>query len=153
MTNSLSPKAQALPVEDLICFALYSATHAINKVYKPHLDALGLTYPQYITLMALWQQDGVPVSTLCEKLHLETNTMTPLLKRLEKMGHVTRKRSTQDERKVLVHLTHSGHALSAAVPEITTCVMDATGIPISDLEKLQAQVMAMRDQLAQIKTD
>ncbi|MEM7443961.1 MAG: MarR family transcriptional regulator [Pseudomonadota bacterium] len=143
-------ETDALTVEELICFALYSANHAMNKAYKPHLTALGLTYPQYITLTALWDRDGITVGALCDRLLMETSTITPILKRLEAQGHVERKRGKEDERQVFVHLTASGRALEAKAPEITACIIDDTGVPQAKLEKLVQDISAMRDSLERV---
>jgi len=94
-----------------ICFAVYSTAHAFNRVYKPLLDRLGLTYPQYLVMMVLWERDGVPVKDIGEKLFLDSGTLTPLLKRLEAADLVKRTRSTEDERQMLIALTPKGHAL------------------------------------------
>ena len=88
-----------------ICFAVYSTAHAFNRAYKPLLDKLGLTYPQYLVMMVLWEHDGVPVKDIGEKLHLDSGTLTPLLKRLEAAELVRRTRSTEDERQVLIALS------------------------------------------------
>jgi len=103
-----------------ICFAVYSTAHAFNRVYKPLLDRLGLTYPQYLVMMVLWERDGVPVRDIGERLFLDSGTLTPLLKRLEAADFVKRTRSTEDERQVLIALTPKGHALkeeARAVPQ------------------------------------
>ena len=103
-----------------ICFAVYSTAHAFNRVYKPLLDSLGLTYPQYLVMMVLWERDGVPVRDIGEKLFLDSGTLTPLLKRLEAAELVKRTRSTEDERQVLIALTPKGRALreqARAVPQ------------------------------------
>src|SRR5579864_3501147 len=102
-----------------ICFAVYSATHAFNRVYKPLLDRLGLTYPQYLVMLVLWERDGVPVKDIGQRLYLDSGTLTPLLKRLEQAGLVKRTRSVEDERQVLVALTAHGQTLkekARAVP-------------------------------------
>lgn len=134
-------------VHDLICFALYSANSAMNRSYKPHLKALGLTYPQYITLVALWESDGVSVGQLCEKLMLETSTLTPVLQRLEKLGHIVRKRSEADERKVFLHLTKSGKALQEKSASITGCIIDSTSLPLPVLDELVATLTTLRDSM------
>lgn len=134
-------------VEELICFALYSANHAMNRAYKPHLTALGLTYPQYIALTALWEKDGITVGTLCERLMIETSTVTPVLKRLESQGHIERRRSTTDERQVFIHLTESGRDLQAMAPSITACIVDDTGVSPAKLATLVHAISAMRDSL------
>src|SRR6478736_8843336 len=91
-----------LLLDNQICFAVYSAAHAFNLVYKPLLERLGLTYPQYLVMLVLWERDGVPVKEIGDRLFLDSGTLTPLLKRLEGMGLVKRTRSTEDERQVLV---------------------------------------------------
>src|SRR5262245_8935804 len=101
----------ALQLDEFLCFAVYSASHALNRVYKPLLDALGLTYPQYLTMVVLWREDGLTVGSLSDRLFLESSTLTPLLKRLEAMGAVRRSRDPRDERQVRVHLTDEGRAL------------------------------------------
>src|SRR3954470_20476679 len=94
-----------------ICFAVYSTAHAFNRVYKPLLDRLGLTYPQYLVMLVLWERDDVPLKDIGEKLFLDSGTLTPLLKRLEAAQLIKRRRSTKDERQVLIALTQQGHAL------------------------------------------
>src|SRR5664279_509085 len=103
-----------------ICFAIYSTAHAFNRVYKPLLDRLGLTYPQYLVMLVLWERDGVPLKDIGERLFLDSGTLTPLLKRLEAAQLIKRTRSTTDERQVLIALTPKGQALkekARAVPE------------------------------------
>ena len=99
---------QLLRLDNQICFAVYSAAHAFNRVYKPLLDRLGLTYPQYLVMLVLWERDGVPVKDIGERLFLDSGTLTPLLKRLEAAELVKRTRSTEDERQVLIALTAQG---------------------------------------------
>lgn len=148
-------------VENLICFALYSATSAINKAYAPHLARIGLTYPQYITLSALWQNThdadqqstevqnkGVTVGWICEKLMTDTNTMTPILKRLEASGHIERKKGETDKRQVLITLTERGAKLEAEQSGITKCVVADTGLPETELEALVQTINKMRINLA-----
>ena len=94
-----------------LCFAVYSTAHAFNRAYKPLLDRLGLTYPQYLVMLVLWERDGVPVKDIGERLLLDSGTLTPLLKRLEAAELVKRSRSTEDERQVLIALTSQGQAL------------------------------------------
>src|SRR5438552_18981478 len=102
---------QPLLLGNQLCFSIYSTAHAFNRVYKPLLDKLGLTYPQYLVMMVLWERDGVPVKGIGEKLFLDSGTLTPLLKRLEAAELVKRTRSTDDERHVLIALTPKRHAL------------------------------------------
>ena len=107
---------QALRLDNQICFAVYSAAHAFNRVYKPLLDRLGLTYPQYLVMLVLWERDGVPVKDIGERLFLDSGTLTPLLKRLEAAGLVKRTRSTEDERQVLIALTPQGPGAEGKSP-------------------------------------
>src|SRR5437016_11094549 len=110
----------ALRLDNQICFAVYSTAHAFNRFYKPLLDRLGLTYPQYLVMMVLWERDGVPVKDIGEKLFLDSGTLTPLLKRMEAADLIKRTRNTEDERQVLIALTPQGHALrekARAVPQ------------------------------------
>ncbi len=162
MTNSAAQPARAglmtmngeltktkLPqsAEEMICFAIYSAGHAVNRAYSPLLKALGLTYPQYIALMVLWETDGLSVGALSRRLRMESSTLTPLLKRLERLGHVERRRGVEDERQVFVHLTKSGRALQRRSPEITACIIKATGMDLTRLEELVEALSALRDNM------
>ncbi len=149
MSKSYNPAADDLPtrIDELICFALYSASNAMNRTYRPLLSPLGLTYPQYITLTALWEKDGVTVGTLCDRLMTETSTLTPLLKRLEQSGYIERHRSSADERQVFVHLTDAGRKLRKEAPEITRCVVDSTGIAPADLAELVRTIGRLRGNL------
>src|SRR5580658_8232795 len=101
----------SLLLDNQLCFAIYSTAHAFNRVYKPLLDRLGLTYPQYLVMLVLWERDGLPVRDIGERLFLDSGTLTPLLKRLEAAELVKRNRSTEDERQVLIALTPRGQAL------------------------------------------
>src|SRR6201992_2917698 len=110
---------QPLRLDNQICFAIYSAAHAFNRVYKPLLDQLGLTYPQYLVMLVLWERDGIPLKDIGERLFLDSGTLTPLLKRLEAAQLLKRTRSQEDERQVLIALTAQGQALkekARAVP-------------------------------------
>src|SRR6185436_15253777 len=111
-SRSFNPD-QALLLDNQLCFALYSASLAMTKLYKPLLDELGLTYPQYIVMLVLWEGDGLAVSELGQRLSLDSGTLTPLLKRLEGSGLISRLRDVQDERRVHIHLTPAGRKLKA----------------------------------------
>lgn len=111
---------EQLKLENQLCFPVYAASRLIIREYQPHLDRLGITYPQYLVLMVLWEEDNLTVNDIARKLILNTNTITPLLKRMEQQGIVERKRSDEDERKVLVQLTTKGSELqeeAARIPE------------------------------------
>lgn len=134
---------EQLLLSQQICFPVYAASRLINKAYQPFLDELGLTYPQYLTLLVLWETDAIPVSEITTRLMLDTNTVTPLLKRMEVAGWLTRERSSKDERKVIVKLTAKGEELksrAATIPE------RLAGCLISD-ELSGEALLTLRDQL------
>jgi len=135
-------------LDSQVCFALYSASLAMTKLYKPLLDAVGLTYPQYIAMLALWERDGVTVSELGERLCLDSGTLTPLLKRLEASGLVARQRDAEDERRVRIALTDAGRALRARAEPIPHCVLERSQCTIPELEALTVQLTALRDRIA-----
>lgn len=139
---------QALRLDHQLCFALYSASLAMTKLYKPLLEELGLTYPQYLAMLVLWERDGVTVSELGERLHLDSGTLTPLLKRLEAAELVTRLRDVQDERRVLIRLTAAGRKLKTRAARIPGCVLQATQCEVSEVLALTRQVQALRDRLS-----
>lgn len=130
-----------------LCFALYSTLLGVNKVYRGLLGALDLTYPQYLVMLVLWEKDAVNVSEICDKLHLETATLTPLLKRLEARGLIDRRRSAQDERQVIVTLTAEGRDLRAKVAHIPGCVAAASGLSIEEIVDLRTRLVELRSNL------
>jgi DNA-binding MarR family transcriptional regulator len=147
MPSKTTPSDQALRLDNQLCFALYSASLAMTKLYKPLLDELGLTYPQYLALLVLWEQDGVSVSELGQRLNLDSGTLTPLLKRLEVAGFLSRLRDTEDERRVRVLLTAEGRALKAQAKRIPGCILRATHGDLAEVAALTKQVQALRDRL------
>ncbi len=138
---------QALRLDNQLCFALYSASLAMTKLYKPLLDALGITYPQYLVLLVLWERDGITVSELGERLSLDSGTLTPLLKRLETAGLVSRLRDTQDERRVLVRLSAAGRELKERAARIPGCVLQASQCSVADAMALTHQIQTLRNRL------
>ncbi len=142
-----TPSAMLL-LDNQLCFALYSTSLAMTRLYKPLLDALGLTYPQYLVLLVLWEQDGLTVSALGERLFLDSGTLTPLLKRMESAGLVSRQRATQDERRVHITLTPAGRALKDEAAQVPGCILNATQCPVPELVALTRQVQALRQRLA-----
>jgi MarR family transcriptional regulator, organic hydroperoxide resistance regulator len=130
-----------------LCFAIYSTAHAFNRVYKPLLDRLGLTYPQYLAMLVLWERDGLPVKDLGQRLFLDSGTLTPLLKRLEAAELVKRTRSTEDERQVLIALTSRGQALREKARSVPQAILAASGCSVSDLAAMKNKLIALRDQL------
>ncbi|CAN7172019.1 MarR family winged helix-turn-helix transcriptional regulator [Mycolicibacterium frederiksbergense] len=138
-------KPGSAQLSDFLCFAVYSANLAYGKAYKPILDKLGVTYTQYLAIVALWEQDHQTVSGLGEKLFLESNTLTPILKRLEAMGYLTRQRSADDERQVVVSLTEAGRALREQGLEMD--LVAATGLSPEEFRVLQKGIANLRDNL------
>jgi len=145
MKNPLDP----LLLSNQLCFALYSSSHLLTKAYKPLLKELGLTYPQYLTMLALWEEDGVTVGALGERLYLDSGTLTPLLKRLEAAKLLKRERSGADERQVFIHLTDKGRALKRAAATIPARAASATGLGLNELISLRGRLGKLRDQLAE----
>ena len=147
MAHPLAPD-QSLLLDNQLCFALYSASLAMTKLYKPLLDELGLTYPQYLAMLALWEGDGLAVSELGQRLSLDSGTLTPLLKRLEAAGLITRIRDVQDERRVHVTLTPAGRKLKVRARKIPGCILSAAQCSLPEVTQLTRQVQALRTRLA-----
>lgn len=142
------PSDEWLRLDRQLCFALYSASLAMTKVYKPLLEPLGLTYPQYLVLMVLWEQDGLSVSELGTKLTLDSGTLTPLLKRLQEAGLLQRLRDTRDERRVLLQLTPAGRALKRRARAIPPAIACATACELAEITELSARLNSLREQLS-----
>ena len=137
------------PLDHQLCFSLYSASMAISRAYKPMLDALGLTYPQYLVLHALWEQDGRTIGEIAERLGLESSTITPLVKRLESAGLVTRARNPDDERQVQVRLTPRGREIRDECGCLGEELLVRSGMTGEQLGKLNRKIQALRDAVAQ----
>lgn len=146
-TELLPDSAALLQLDNQVCFALYSASLAMTKLYKPLLDGIGLTYPQYLVMLVLWEGDQLMVSELGERLSLDSGTLTPLLKRLESAGLLTRVRDAQDERRVRIALTDAGRALRSAAETIPACMLQSTQCTLPELQALTAQLHALRARL------
>jgi len=142
-----SKTGDILKLDNQLCFAVYSASLAMTRLYKPLLEKLGLTYPQYLVLLVLWERDGLTVSELGERLSLDSGTLTPLLKRLEAGGLVARIRDTADGRRVHVSLTAAGRRLKARAAEVPGCLMAASQCSVPELVSLTQQVQALRDRI------
>jgi DNA-binding MarR family transcriptional regulator len=134
-------------LDSMLCFTVYSTAHAFNRAYKPLLDALDLTYPQYLAMFALWEKDNLTVKEMGERLHLDSGTLTPLLKRLEAVGLVRRARDTADERNVRISLTPSGAALHEKEKAVRQGILGACRMDPEDLKSLTAQLARVRDAL------
>src|SRR5438874_2316484 len=130
-----------------LCFAVYSTAHAFNRFYKPLLDRLGLTYPQYLVMLVLWEEDGMSVKAIGERLFLDSGTLTPLLKRLEAAGLVKRTRSSEDERQVIVALTAQGEALKEKARSLPLSILAASECSVAELAALKKEVESLRDKL------
>ena len=130
-----------------ICFAVYSTAHAFNRVYKPLLDRLGLTYPQYLVMLVLWERDDVPLKDIGEKLFLDSGTLTPLLKRLEAASLIKRTRSTEDERQVLIALTPKGRALHEEARAVPQAILSSSTCSVGELFAIKDELVALRDKL------
>lgn len=138
----------SLRLDDQVCFSLYATSLALNKVYRKLLGRLGLTYPQYLVMMVLWERDDLTVSEIGERLHLDSATLTPLLKRLETQALLTRARATQDERQVIIRLTTPGRNLKMQAGEIPGAVFCAAACSLEELTSLKTQLDLLRERLA-----
>jgi len=136
-----------LLLDNQLCFALYSTSLMMTKAYKPLLTSLNLTYPQYLAMLVLWEENGVTVSQISKRLLTDPGSLTPLLKRLEADGLLTRRRRTDDERVVELHLTEKGRALQDQAKDIPGCVVDISGQSVADLMELKQQLIKLRSNL------
>jgi DNA-binding MarR family transcriptional regulator len=136
-----------LRLDSMLCFALYATAHAFTRFYKPRLEALDLTYPQYLVFVALWEKDGVTVSALGSRLYLDSGTITPLIKRLEARGLVKRVRDSEDERQVRILLTPAGRALQAKAAAIPLQVGQGLDLDAAAAERLRHDLLDLRDRL------
>jgi MarR family transcriptional regulator, organic hydroperoxide resistance regulator len=137
-------KAPAIKLDGFLCFEVYSANHAFNRVYQPLLDKLHLTYPQYLVMVLLWEGDGQTVGELGGRLALESNTLTPLLKRLETLGYIKRSRDREDERQVRARLTESGRTLRVKALHIPGCILAASGLNARAAKELMTRIATLR---------
>lgn len=136
-----------LKLDHQLCFALYSASLAMTKMYKPLLDPLNLTYPQYLAMLVLWEADGITVSDLGQRLQLDSGTLTPLLKRLESNGLIQRQRDTADERRVLLNLTPAGRGLKSRAAKVPPEVVCATACSLDELASLTRRLKKLREDI------
>ena len=140
-------KNDPLQLDSMLCFAVYAAGHAFTRFYKPRLDAIGLTYPQYLVFLVLWEQDGLTVKALGEKLFLDSGTITPLVKRIEARGLVRRQRDDEDERQVRIFLTPDGRALRAKALSVPLAVGNALGGDPSAGDAMRLGLHQLRERL------
>ncbi|MDU9390892.1 MarR family transcriptional regulator [Pseudomonas sp. zfem002] len=140
-------RCDELLLDNQVCFALHSTSLLMTKVYKPLLQALGLTYPQYLAMLVLWEQDALTVGEISQRLLTDPGSLTPLLKRLEAEGLLKRTRSREDERVVIVELTDAGRQLQQKARTVPHCILGASGQSVERLQQLQAQLLELREQL------
>jgi len=143
---SAKPKGP-VPLSEQLCFALYSTSLAMNKIYRKLLRELGLTYPQYLVMLVLWERDGVSVSEIGVRLYLNSATLTPLLKRIEALGLISRRRSHEDERQVIVSLSRAGRELRQKTGEVQDGVFRASGCTVEDLVAIKQRLDLLRGHL------
>lgn len=141
-------RVDALHLDEQLCFTLYSTVHLLNRTYRPLLEELGLTYPQYLAMLVLWEEDDVTVKALGERMLLDSGTLTPLLKRLESAGFVKRERDVLDERQVRIRLTATGRALRAKAECVPVSILEASGLDVEELRDLKERVLAIREALS-----
>ena len=142
-----------LRLDAQLCFAVYAASHAFTRFYRPRLEALGVTYPQYLVLSALWEVDGLGVGAIGERLGLDSSNVTPLVKRMEAAGLVSRLRNPADERQVVVSLTEAGRAMQARSACLGQTLFAAAGMSVERLVRLNQEVQAFRDAVARFVGD
>ena len=139
--------SQSLKLDDQLCFSVYAAAHAFNRFYKPLLEPLGLTYPQYLVLLTLWEQEGLPLKAIGARLGLDSGTLTPLLRRMETAGLVTRSRDSEDERVVRINLTAKGRRLHAKAETFPEKIGRAAQCSATELTALRKLLFALREDL------
>lgn len=144
---------KGLRLDKQLCFALYGAAHAFTRAYKPLLSPLGLTYPQYVVMMALWEDDDISVKALGEKVGLDSGTLSPLLKRLEQINYVSRRRDVADERVVFITLTEEGRALKRRALDVFAAIGDQTGCDIGEIESLRDSLKRLKGHLEAVTGD
>lgn len=149
----MSASGRTVTLDEQLCFSLYGASMAINRAYKPVLDGLEITYPQYLVLSTLWEGDGQTIGAVAERLGLDSSNVTPLVKRMEAAGLVSRLRNPQDERQVLVHLTDAGRDMQARSACLGQTLFSAAGMSVERLVQLNTEVQAFRDSVARFVAD
>jgi len=145
--NTCAWPASALHLDNQLCFALYSTSLAMTKTYKPLLEHIGLTYPQYLVMLILWQQDGVALRDIAEKLHTESGALTPVLKRMQEMGLLIRARSPHSERTLEIRLTDTGRVLAQEARKVNQHIAHRCGSSLAEVEALRDQLIKLRQSL------
>lgn len=144
----MSRTQELLKLENQFCFAVYSAAHAVMRTYRPLLEAMGLTYPQYLVMLILWESPEQTVGGIADRMLLDSSTLTPLLKRLEAMGLIRRRRNPDNERQLIVSLTDEGRALRAKAEAIPEAILCASGHDMANLLRLRDELVITRDSFA-----
>lgn len=149
ITTTLDPKSlKALHLDQQLCFALYSTSLAMTKVYKPLLDKLGLTYPQYLIMLILWQNDGLALKDVGEQLQIDSGALTPVIKRMEAMGLLIRTRNPQNERTLEIRLTKAGWAMREQAVQVNQTIGLSCGMPEPEIHALREELVQLRSQLS-----
>jgi DNA-binding MarR family transcriptional regulator len=142
-----------LKLDNQLCFALYAASNAMTRLYRDKLEPLGLTYPQYLVMLVLWEQDGMAVKEIGQRLHLDSGTLTPMLKRMEQSGLVQRRRNGADERQVDIFLTPAGQAMKAEIRGVRAELGCLLPLPATDIGRLRTELRGLADGLIAAKPD
>jgi len=149
-TETMKIPEEEKRLERQLCFAVYSTAHAFTRAYKPILDKVGLTYPQYLVMLVLWEKAALPVKSIGEQLDLDSGTLSPLLKRLEQSGLISRTRDPKDERQVIVSLTPDGDRMRAEVDAIMTAIGQSIGCTLEDMGKIREMLQGLRTNLTAV---
>ncbi|MDP9812524.1 DNA-binding MarR family transcriptional regulator [Rhizobium tibeticum] len=147
LANTMEIPEEERRLENQLCFAVYSTAHAFTRAYKPILDKVGLTYPQYLVMLALWEKSEQPVKAIGEQLDLDSGTLSPLLKRLEQNGLIKRTRDSRDERQVIVSLTEKGRMMRSEVDRIMAAIGQAAGCTLQEMATIREMLKGLRSNL------
>jgi DNA-binding MarR family transcriptional regulator len=150
-TKTMKIPEEEKRLERQLCFAVYSTAHAFTRAYKPILDRVGLTYPQYLVMLVLWEKSALPVKTIGEQLNLDSGTLSPLLKRLEQSGLIVRTRDPKDERQVIVTLTSKGDAMRSQVDDIMGEIGQAIGCTLEEMADIREKLQGLRGNLTETR--
>ncbi|WP_455874925.1 MarR family winged helix-turn-helix transcriptional regulator [Rhizobium yanglingense] len=147
MAKTMEIPQEERRLEKQLCFAVYATAHAFTRAYKPILDKVGLTYPQYLVMLVLWEKAELPVKTIGEQLDLDLGTLSPLLKRLEQTGLIKRTRDARDERQVIVSLTPKGRSMKSEAATIMTAIGQAAGCTLEEMAEIRGSLQKLRGNL------
>ncbi|PKA40239.1 MarR family winged helix-turn-helix transcriptional regulator [Rhizobium sullae] len=147
MAKTMEIPEEEKRLEKQLCFAVYATAHAFTRAYKPILDKVGLTYPQYLVMLVLWEKAELPVKTIGEQLDLDSGTLSPLLKRLEQTGLIKRTRDARDERQVIVSLTPKGRSMKSEAGTIMAAIGQAAGCTLDEMAEIRGALQKLRGNL------